>query len=150
MHVANGINADLEGTTFNVYSFVLKESKPVGPRDVMRGANLSSPSVAYRHLQKLEDLGLIEKNEKGRYVIKEKAKISGYLWVGKTLVPRLLFYSLFFTGLLATEVVSIVIRYFMYGLAPDMLFLYLTLITAIALALFLIEGLSLRKKATID
>ena len=148
--MANGVNSDLEGTTFNVYSYVLKETKPVGPRDVMRGANLSSPSVAYRHLQKLEDLGLIEKNEKGRYVIKEKAKISGYLWVGKTLVPRLLFYSLFFTGLLATEVVSIVIRYVAYGLPPDMLLMYLTLITAIALALFLIEGLSLRKKAIIE
>ena len=146
----NGVNAELEGTTFNVYSYVLKESRPVGPRDVMRGANLSSPSVAYRHLQKLEDLGLLEKNEKGRYIIKEKAKISGYLWVGRTLVPRLMFYSLFFTGLLGAEIVSIAIRYFVYGLFPDMLFLYLTLVTAIAMALFMIEGISLRKKASIE
>jgi DNA-binding transcriptional ArsR family regulator len=148
--VANGVNAELEGTTFTVYSYVLKESKPVGPRDVMRGANLSSPSVAYRHLQKLEDLGLLAKNEQGRYVIKEKAKISGYLWVGKTLVPRLIFYSLFFTGLLGTEIATIAIRYLMYGLLPDMLLLYLTLVTAIAMALFLIEGVSLRKKASTE
>jgi DNA-binding transcriptional ArsR family regulator len=148
--VANGVDAELEGTTFTVYSYVLKESKPVGPRDVMRGANLSSPSVAYRHLQKLEDLGLLAKNEQGRYVIKEKAKISGYLWVGKTLVPRLIFYSLFFTGLLGTEIATIAIRYLMYGLLPDMLLLYLTLVTAIALALFLIEGVSLRKKASTE
>lgn len=146
----NSVNTELEGTTFNVYSYVLKESKPVGPRDVMRGANLSSPSVAYRHLQKLEELGLLEKNEKGRYIIKEKAKISGYLWVGKTLVPRLIFYSLFFTGLLGTEIVSIAIRYFVYGLFPDMFFLYLTLVTAIAMALFLIEGISLKKKASVE
>ena len=146
----NSVNAELEGTTFTVYSYVVKESKPVGPREVMRGANLSSPSVAYRHLQKLEDLGLLEKNEKGRYIIKEKAKISGYLWIGKTLVPRLIFYSLFFTGLLGTEIVAIAIRYFVYGLFPDMLFLYLTLITAIAMALFLIEGVSLRKKTNIE
>jgi DNA-binding transcriptional ArsR family regulator len=148
--VANGVDAELEGTTFTVYSYVLKESKPVGPRDVMRGANLSSPSVAYRHLQKLEDLGLLAKNEQGRYVIKEKAKISGYLWVGKTLVPRLIFYSLFFTGLLGTEIATIAIRYLMYGLLPDMLLLYLTLVTAIAMALFLIEGVSLRKKASTE
>ncbi|HDQ06419.1 MAG TPA: hypothetical protein ENN36_06840 [Candidatus Bathyarchaeota archaeon] len=146
----NGVNAELEGTTFTVYSFVIKENKPVGPRDVMRGANLSSPSVAYRHLQKLEDLGLLEKNEEGRYVVKEKAKISGYLWIGRTLVPRLIFYSLFFTGLLSTEIVTIAIRYFVYGLFPDLLFLYLTLITAIAMALFLIEGISLHKKASIE
>jgi len=148
--VPNGGNVELEGTAFTVYSYVLKESKPVGPRDVMRGANLSSPSVAYRHLQKLEELGLLEKNEKGRYIIKEKAKISGYLWVGRTLVPRLMFYSLFFTGLLGTEIASIAIRYFVYGLFPDMFFLYLTLVTAIAMALFLIEGISLRKKASIE
>jgi len=148
--VPNGVNAELEGTTFTVYFFVIKENKPVGPREVMRGANLSSPSVAYRHLQKLEDLGLLEKNEEGRYIVKEKTKISGYLWVGRTLVPRLIFYSLFFTGLLGTEIVAITIRYFVYGLFPDMLFLYLTLITAIAMALFLIEGISLHKKASIE
>ena len=146
----SGINAELEGTTFTVYSYVMKESKPVGPREVMRGANLSSPSVAYRHLKKLEDLGLLEKNEEGRYIVKEKAKISGYLWIGRTLVPRLMFYSLFFTGILSAEIASIAIRYFVYGLFPDMLFLYLALITAIAMALFLIEGISLRKKASIE
>jgi hypothetical protein len=43
-------NVDAEtigGKTLNVYSFVVKEGKPVGPREVMRGVNLSSPSVAY-------------------------------------------------------------------------------------------------------
>jgi len=43
-----------EGTTLNVYSYVVKKGKPVGPREVMRGTNLSSPSVAYWHLQKLK------------------------------------------------------------------------------------------------
>jgi hypothetical protein len=103
--------------------------------------------VAYRHLQKLEDLGLLEKNDEGRYIIKEKAKISGHLWVGRTLVPRLIFYSLFFTGLLGTELVAITIGYFGYGLIPETLSIYLIVITAIALALFLIEGLSLKKKS---
>lgn len=145
----NGSNAELEGTTFTVYSYVVKETKPVGPREVMRGANLSSPSVAYRHLQKLEDLGLLEKNEEGRYIVKEKAKISGYLWIGRTLVPRLIFYSLFFTGLLSAEIASITIRYFVYGIAPEMVLIYLTLITAISMMLFLIEGLSLRRKANV-
>lgn len=92
-------NADtetLEGKTLNVYSYVVKEGKPVGPREVMRGVNLSSPSVAYWHLQKLEACGLIEKNAYGEYVVKEKVNISGHVWVGRNLVPRLLCYSLFF------------------------------------------------------
>lgn len=146
----SGNNGELEGTTFTVYTYVLRESKPVGPREVMRGANLSSPSVAYRHLQKLEELGLLEKNEEGRYIIKEKAKISGYLWVGKSLVPRLIFYSLFFIGLLGAEITSITLRYFLYGMFPELLFLYLTLITAIAMALFLVEGITLRRKVSIE
>ncbi len=75
---------ELEGTTLNVYSCMVKEGKPLGPRETMRIANLSSPSVAYWHLQKLDSLGLITKNDYGEYVIKEKVNISGHLWIGKT------------------------------------------------------------------
>ena len=66
-----------------MYLFIVKEKRPVGPRDVMRGARLSSPSVAYRHLQKLETMGLLIKNENGNYIAKEKAAIRGYVWVVK-------------------------------------------------------------------
>ena len=45
---------ELAGNTLIVYAYVVGENRPVGTRDVMRGANLSSPSVAHRHLQKLE------------------------------------------------------------------------------------------------
>ena len=51
-------DTELEGITLSVYWYVVKEGKPVGPREVMKGAHLSSPSVAYRHLQKLEELNL--------------------------------------------------------------------------------------------
>jgi predicted transcriptional regulator len=73
---------ELEGTTFKVYLYVVKDAKPVGPRDVMRGVNLSSPSVACRHLQKLETLGLLQKNAYGEYVVREKANIKGHVWIG--------------------------------------------------------------------
>jgi len=92
----------LEGKTLSVYSFAVKEGKPVGPREVMRGANLSSPSVAYWHLQKLEAQGLLEKNEFGEYIVKHKVAINGHLWIGKNLVPRLMCYSLF-TSVLQPE-----------------------------------------------
>ncbi|HSV49926.1 MAG TPA: hypothetical protein VLH35_06380 [Candidatus Acidoferrales bacterium] len=65
---------ELEGNTLNVYAYVVKEAKPVGPREVMRGANLSSPSTAYRQLQKLETLGLIEKNVYGAYMQKGESQ----------------------------------------------------------------------------
>jgi hypothetical protein len=146
-------NADaetLEGKTLNVYSFVVKEGKPVGPREVMRGVNLSSPSVAYWHLQKLEGRGLLEKNKYGEYVVKEKVNISGHLWIGRKLVPRLMCYSLFFLGIVGTEVAILAIQFFLQGQVPSMDLIYLAITNIIAMALFLIEGLLLRRKTRLE
>jgi hypothetical protein len=139
-------NEELEGNTLNVYSYVIHVGKPVGTRDVTRGANLSSPSVAHRHLQKLEALGLLERNQYGDYVLKEKTSVSGYVWVGRNLVPRLLFYSFFFMGAFGAEVTIFVFGFFVFGLVPDISFIYLTVMTAIAMCLFLFEGTSLNRK----
>jgi hypothetical protein len=136
----------LEGKTLNVYSYVVKEGKPVGPREVMRGVNLSSPSVAYWHLQKLEACGLLEKNKYGEYVVKEKVNISGHLWIGRNLVPRLMCYSLFFLGIVGTEVAIIAIQFFLQGQVPSMDLIYLAATNVIAMTLFLVEGLLLRRK----
>ena len=111
-----------------------------------RGANLSSTSVAYRHLQKLEDMGLIEKNEYGDYALKEKTNIKGHVWVGRNLVPRLIFYSFFFMGALAAEIAIIVLSYLMSGIVIQVSFLFLTGMTGVAMALFLIEGILLYRK----
>jgi hypothetical protein len=144
-------NADeLEGTTLNVYSCMVREGKPLGPRETMRLANLSSPSVAYWHLQKLESLGLIAKNEYGEYLVKEKVNISGHLWVGKTLVPRLIFYAFFFVGILIVEAVVIAAPFIQSGQAPDVYLFYLMVPTAIALVLFLGEGMWLSRKTRND
>lgn len=137
---------ELEGTTLNVYAFVVKEGKPVGPREVMRGANLSSPSTAYRQLQKLESFGLIEKNVYGAYVAKQKASISGHVWVGKNLVPRLICYSLFFFGILSVEVAILLVQFFFQGQAPSLAVAYLVPITASSAGLFLAEGLILWRR----
>jgi hypothetical protein len=129
---------------------MMREGKPLGPRETMRLANLSSPSVAYWHLQKLESLGLIAKNEYGEYLVKEKARISGHLWVGKTLVPRLIFYAFFFIGILIVESIVIAIPFFQNGATPNVYLFYLMAPTAIATALFLSEGMWLRKKTKND
>ncbi|MGD6852621.1 MAG: hypothetical protein ACQCN6_11230 [Candidatus Bathyarchaeia archaeon] len=141
---------ELEGTTLNVYSCMVKEGKLMGPREIMRLANLSSPSVAHWHLQKLEALGLIAKNNYGEYTVKEKVNISGHLWVGKTLVPRLIFYAFFFVGILAVEIVAIALPFIQRGEAPDLYLFYLLAPTAIATVLFLGEGIWLRRKTQSD
>lgn len=140
-------NKELAGNTLLVYAYVVGENRPVGTRDVMRGANLSSPSVAHRHLQKLELMGLLEKNEFGDYILKEKAGVAGHVWVGKTLVPRLMFYSFFFIGALGAEIAIILMSYLFSGLVIETSFLFLTAMTAVAMFLFLTEGILLRRKA---
>ena len=139
-------NEELEGNTLTVYSYIVHADKPVGTRDVTRGADLSSTSVAYRQLQKLEDLGLIEKNSYGDYILKEKASINGHVWVGKNLVPRLMFYSFFFMGAFAAEVSIILLSLVIKDLVIQVSLLFLTGITAVAMVLFFIEGIGLYRK----
>ena len=129
-----------------MYSFVVKEGKPVGPREVMRGVNLSSPSVAYRQLQELESFGLLEKNQYGEYVVKERTSISGHLWIGRNLVPRLVFYSFFFMGILGAEIAIIAVQMLYFGQSLNLEIVYLIVITAIAMSLFPGEGILLRRK----
>ena len=136
---------ELEGVTLRVYLALMKEDKPVGPRDIMRSVDLSSPSVAYRHLQKLEDLGLIEKDRYGQYAITQRQSIRGHVWIGRRLLPRLVFYSFFFMGVLSIEVVIVATRLLIKEpLQYD--FVLLVTVTAVATLLFLIEGLLLLSK----
>ena len=131
----------LQGVTLKVYLYVVKKKGLAGPRDVMRGVGLSSPSVAYRHLQKLENMGLLTKNELGNYVVTEKVPVRGYVWIGRNLVPNPLIYSLVFLGILITELVVLAIHFPVETDQFKIFFLLLTLITVAALLLFLIEAL---------
>jgi hypothetical protein len=139
-------NEELEGNTLTVYAYIVHEAKPVGTREVTRGAKLSSTSVAFRHLQKLEDLGLIERNSYGDYILKEKTNINGHVWVGRNLVPRLMFYSFFFLGAFAAEIAIILLSTLIKGAVIQVSFLFLTGMTGIAMILFLIEGILLYRK----
>lgn len=136
----------LEGNTLQVYSFVVKEAKPVGPRDVMRGAGLSSPSVAYRQLQKLELLGLLEKNQYGEYVLREKTGVTGHVWIGRNLIPRLMFYSFFFVGVLVAEIMIVVWQLFVLNLEVSIGVWYAIAVTTVSMVLFFAEGILLLKR----
>jgi hypothetical protein len=138
---------ELNATTFQTYVYLVKAGKPVGPRDVMRGANLSSPSVAYRNLQKLMDLGLVLKDEYGNYVAKEKVSLKGYMWAGKTLIPRFTVFGFVFLGILIAEMAVLAIHLF-FGSPIEESFWLLTVLTIASAFIFLVEGLRFRKKMT--
>jgi len=137
---------ELEGNALSVYAYVVQVNKPVGVREVTRGANLSSSSVASRHLQKLESLGLLKKNEYGDFVLKEKANVGGHVWVGRNLVPRLMLFAFFFIGAFGAEVSIIFLYYMLNNTFIETSFFFLSGITALSGILFLAEGLSLHKK----
>ena len=136
-----GINEDLEGTTLNVYLHIVKKGKPVGPRDVMKALRLSSPSVAYRHLQKLEDLGYIQKNDYGEYLAKNKAHVRGYFWLGRRMLPVMWRYSLVFFTVLVIELFVLIVHFAYETYEFKIFFLLLMLITGAALSVFTVEGL---------
>jgi DNA-binding transcriptional ArsR family regulator len=100
------VQSELKGTTLRVYWAVLKKgSEGAGPRELMRELELSSPSVAVYHLEKLKNLGLVEKEETGSYIAKEQVKVevfSDYVRVVGMMLPRYLFYSVLFTTMLVS------------------------------------------------
>jgi hypothetical protein len=125
--------------------YLVKVGKPVGPRDVMRGADLSSPSVAYRNLQKLVDLGLVIKDEYSNYVVKETVKLRGYMWFGKTLVPTFIIFGFVFVGMLIAEI-AVLIPHLILGSSIEEAF-WLWIITTVASALlFLATAVRFRLK----
>lgn len=131
---------ELEGLTLTVYLYVAKKAKPVGPRDVMKGTNLSSPSVAYRHLQKLEDADYLAKNTYGEYTVKRKAPIKGNIWLGRSLFPKMWIYGLVFLSALIVELAILFIHFEVETYEFKVFFLLLTLITGGAAAVFGVEG----------
>lgn len=141
---------ELEGLTLTVYLYVAKKAKPVGPRDVTKGANLSSPSVAYRHLQKLEDAGYLSKNEYGEYTVNRKAPIKGSVWLGTNLFPKMWIYALIFLAILIVELTTLLIHFTVETDEFKVFFLLLTLITGVAAVVFGVEGyLQNRRKAPV-
>ncbi len=135
---------ELNATTFHTYLYLVKVAKPVGPRDLMRGANLSSPSVAYRNLQKLIDLGLVMKDEYGNYVVKEKVGLKGYVWIGKTLMPSFAVFGFIFVGILIAEI-AVLVPHLIVGASIEGAYWLLTFVTVVAAAIFLFESLRYKK-----
>ena len=83
----------LRGLTLKVYRFILKNSKPVGIREVQRGLNLSSPTLALYHINKLEEAGLIKKESDG--YVADRIILENLVRFRRILFPRNFFYMIF-------------------------------------------------------
>lgn len=98
------LESELKGKTLLVYWYLVQQpTHTVGVREVQRALNFSSPSIAVHHLEKLQDLGLVQKRGTGEYVLEEEVKVGIlrlFTHMGRFLVPRYLFYSVFFSTML--------------------------------------------------
>jgi len=100
------IESQLKGKTLRVYWYLLRASDhSAGVREIQRSLHFSSPSIAVHHLEKLQNLGLVTRKKTGEYILKEEVKVGllrFFTRVGRFLVPRYLFYSVWLSTMFIT------------------------------------------------
>ena len=99
------IESELKGKTLLVYMHMLKKpGAKVGVREVQRELGFSSPSVSSYHLNKLQELRLVE-NVHGDYKLVRDIKVGvlrQFITFGGIMLPRYLFYAVLMTTMLVT------------------------------------------------
>lgn len=92
------LQAQLAGNTLRVYVYAMKNGK-VGVREVQRALGFADASLAQYHINKLTEMGLL-RDAGGQYEVAAEVKVDvlrDFLKIGKLLVPRFIFYGMFFT-----------------------------------------------------
>ncbi len=108
----------LRGKTLEVYVYFLRTGSPLGIREIQRKLGFSSPSIAVYHLEKLTRLGIVEKDEHGRYLLARKVDVgvlSAFVTLGRFALPRLGFYAAFFTTVAIAYVLTRLDLYALVG-----------------------------------
>ncbi len=103
------VRSKLKGTTLKVYWHLLRSGQPTTIRRLQRELGLSSPSVASYHLEKLLDMELIRKNAKGDYELMKTVSLevmNSFVKISQLMIPRYVFYTIFFSTLLVVFVVG--------------------------------------------
>ena len=135
-------NQEIRGNTLKVYLYLLKHG-PSELREVQRGLNLSSASLASYHLGKLAEANCVQQDEQGKYFAVKDASakvLEGYSKVGPAVVPQLFFFSLLFT---------IVAAFFSFeALYGSSFTLYLVILCIAMVAVFWYETIVLWRKLT--
>jgi hypothetical protein len=130
------VESKLTGTTRRVYGCLL-ESPDVqsGVREIARRLNIKHPSVVLYHLQKLEELGLVNHTNTGVYYLVKEVKVGVlkfFFRLRGLLFPRFFFYSM----LLSAFVVAYVCLYTqsVLSMPPGVMVMYATSLTAFLIA----------------
>jgi predicted transcriptional regulator len=97
---------DLGRVALRIYLRLLESEVPLGVRELARDLNIPVSTVHY-NLRKLEELGVISRSSDG-YVVSRLIPLDGFVVVRKKLVPRLVIYALFFTGITLGELIVMI------------------------------------------
>ena len=135
-------NQEIRGNTLKAYLYLLKHG-PCELREVQRGLDLSSASLASYHLGKLSEANFVKQDEQGKYFAVKDASakvLEGYSKVGPALVPQLFFFSLLFTIIAAVFSIEA-----LYG---SLFTVWLIVVCVAMVAVFWYETLILWRKLT--
>ncbi|MCF2136279.1 MAG: helix-turn-helix domain-containing protein [Candidatus Thorarchaeota archaeon] len=143
----DALRHQLQGRTLEVYRWLLIQKAPQTARQIKEGTGFSSVSLAKYHLKKLCDAGLVDETDLGEYsVIKEKlvGELRFYIYMRQRLIPRFLFYSIFYGTLL---ILSVLYLFPLLSLATSF-FILIVIFFALGTSLFetfvLVRGSSSR------
>jgi hypothetical protein len=118
-----------------VYWYLLESPKSShGPRNVQRKLDFSSPALAVYHLDKLVDLGLVQKvsGEYNLLKIVNIGMLKQFMKIGTVLFPRYVLYATMFTSLLVfyllqmKEITFYSVFGIIFGLLSTIIFWYET------------------------
>jgi hypothetical protein len=86
---------------------ILKSDTSVGVREIWRSLDLSSPSLAQYHVNKLLELQLIEADIHGKYTINNEETIEAlrnFMNLRGMIIPRLTIYATLLLGILSSYI----------------------------------------------
>jgi len=132
----------LRGRTLKVYYLLLTTGQPWSGREIYRKLGFSSPSLSFYHLNKLKDLGLVDVNEDGMFFAARRVRagiLTYFIDIGNRLIPRFLFYAVFFISLLISS-------FFFLQLTTHPSDITLVLVLLIASIIFFFETMWILKK----
>jgi DNA-binding transcriptional ArsR family regulator len=96
------IESELRGNTLRVYWMLLQsQNASTGVREIQRRLGFSSPALASYHLNKLEELGLVEEKN-GEYRLIREVRVGvlrQFAKFGSIMLPRYVLYAAMFTTL---------------------------------------------------
>jgi DNA-binding transcriptional ArsR family regulator len=100
------VSEELNETQVRIYLYLVTHGGDASVREIARELKLS-PSTVHYHLKRLEEMGYIEKTSNG-YIVKKPIRLRSHVVLGKFVIPRLLIYGLFFTGVFVGTAIYIV------------------------------------------